>query len=56
MSSTAKSLYIHRNTLVYRLEKLNSILTADLDDAYERNYLRLSIYVTDIYDVERYIY
>ena len=56
MSSTAKSLYMHRNTLVYRLEKLNSILTADLDDAYERNYLRLSIYVTDIYDVERYIY
>lgn len=29
---TAKALYIHRNTLVYRLSRLQVILNADLDD------------------------
>lgn len=52
MSSTAKALYMHRNTLVYRLEKLNTLLTADLNQAYERNYLRLSIYVLDAVEEE----
>lgn len=47
ISSTAKALFMHRNTLVYRLEKLNSLLDADLDNPYERNYLRLSIYVLE---------
>ncbi len=56
MSNTAKGLYMHRNTLVYRLEKLNSLLTANLDDVYERNYLRLSLYVMEIYGGEHFIY
>ena len=47
-SSTAKALYMHRNTLAYRLEKLDSLLDADLDDPYERDYLKLSIYILEI--------
>lgn len=47
ISGTAKALFMHRNTLVYRLEKLSTLLNADLDDPYERNYLRLSIYVLE---------
>jgi hypothetical protein len=30
LASTAKALFIHRNTLIYRLEKLSGILDADL--------------------------
>lgn len=47
ISSTAKALYMHRNTFVYRLEKLNAILTADLDNPYERDYLKLSVYILE---------
>ena len=47
ITSTSKALYMHRNTLVYRLEKLQAQLTADLDRAYERDYIRLSIYVLE---------
>ena len=45
ISGTAKALYMHRNTLVYRLEKLQGLLTADLNDPYQRDYLKLSIYI-----------
>lgn len=47
ISSTAKALYMHRNTFVYRLEKLSALLTADLEDPYERDYLKLSIYIQE---------
>ena len=47
ISQTAKDLFMHRNTLVYRMEKLISLLNADLDSAYERNYIRLSIYLLE---------
>lgn len=29
---TSQALYIHRNTLIYRLNKIKEILTYDLDD------------------------
>lgn len=47
ISGTAKALYMHRNTLVYRLEKLASLLTADLENPYERDYLKLSLYIVE---------
>lgn len=34
---TAQKLYIHRNTLLKRLEKISDLLQADLEDAYVRN-------------------
>ena len=42
---TANELFIHRNTLVYRLKKLTEVLHVDLDDSYTRDYMKLSIRV-----------
>ncbi|KIR02246.1 hypothetical protein P261_01061 [Lachnospiraceae bacterium TWA4] len=42
---TSRELYIHRSTLLYRLEKINDILQLDLDDADTRLYLSLSYYI-----------
>ena len=39
---TANALYIHRNTLLYRIKKINSLLRLDLDDAELRLHLLLS--------------
>lgn len=40
---TAKSLFIHRSTLLYRLDKIRQILDSDLDDAEELLYLSISL-------------
>ena len=39
---TAKALYIHRSTFLYRLEKIKQILKSDLNDTEEILYLMLS--------------
>ena len=39
---TAEKLYVHKNTLVYRLEKIQKKFHLQLDDPYEREYLLLS--------------
>lgn len=39
---SAKALYIHRNTLVYRVRRICELLELDLDDADERAFLLLS--------------
>lgn len=39
---TARELYIHRSTFLYRLEKIKEILESDLDDPEELLYLNLS--------------
>jgi hypothetical protein len=44
---TADMLYVHKNTLLYRLEKLESLFELNLEDAYEREYLLLSIRVLE---------
>lgn len=43
LNHTAGALYVHRNTLLYRLKKIFEILQADLDDAYTRDYVKLSL-------------
>lgn len=48
ITHAAKELFIHRNTLIYRLKKINEMLTADLDDPYTRDYIRFSIYIVRI--------
>lgn len=40
---TADDLYIHKNTLVYRLKKMETLFGIDFDDPYEREYLLTSI-------------
>ncbi len=39
---TAQELFMHKNTLVYRIGKVSSLFSLDLDDAYEREYLLVS--------------
>ena len=39
---TARELYIHRSTFLYRLEKIKEVLESDLDDTEELLYLNLS--------------
>jgi sugar diacid utilization regulator len=43
MSETAKSLHIHRNTMLNRMEKIREILNVDFDDAEERSRIQLGL-------------
>ena len=47
--NTARELFIHRNTLVYRMAKINEYLHESLEDRGTLAYLRLSIRVMDLY-------
>lgn len=40
---TAAALYVHKNTLVYRLKKMETLFDLCLDDAYDREYLLISL-------------
>ena len=39
---TAKALFIHRSTFLYRLERIKALLETDLEDPEELFYLNLS--------------
>ena len=41
--NTAKAMYVHRNTLVYRLGKLKELMHYDWDNTYSREYMKLSL-------------
>lgn len=41
-SAAADSMQIHRNTMIYRLKKIDELVTVDYDDIRERQYLALS--------------
>jgi len=42
VGATAKHLLIHRNAMIYRLQRLEKLLNLDLDDINVRMYLILS--------------
>ena len=44
---TAAALSIHKNTLFYRLHKLEEMLTADLEDPLTRLHLQLSFRILE---------
>lgn len=46
---TAQDLYVHRNTLIYRLKKVLSEMEYDVEDAYTRTYFTYSIDVLNLY-------
>lgn len=50
VTQTAKELYLHRSTLVYRLNKIREVLGIDIDDANERFNLQLAYKMSDLYD------
>ena len=43
LARAAKELDVHRNTLVYRLERINNLTNLDLDDAENRLILHLAL-------------
>lgn len=45
---SAKALFIHRSTFLYRLERIRSVLETDLEDAEELFYLNLSLRLLDM--------
>lgn len=45
MSQSAKMLFIHRNTLLYRLDKIKEILETDLEDGEKNLELQLGIHI-----------
>lgn len=47
--NTAKELFIHRNTLVYRINKITQILHYDINDEYNRDYMKLSLRLVFLY-------
>lgn len=47
--NTAQELFVHRNTLVYRIKKITDMMRYDINDVYTRDYMKLSIKVIDLY-------
>ncbi len=45
---TANELFLHRNSMVYRIQKITQALRYSLDDAYTRDYMRLSIRILEL--------
>ena len=50
IKSTSDELYIHRSSLLYRLEKIESLLMVDLSDAEIRFNLMMAFKLHDMYD------
>lgn len=48
VSKTAEALFTHRNTIIYRLKKIEEMLGYSLDDLYIREYCRLSIRILEL--------
>ncbi len=49
ITQTAKRLYIHRHTLLYRLESITESTGMDFEDYYSRLYLAAAIHIHDYY-------
>ena len=45
ISQTAEALFIHRNTLIYRLERISTILNLDLEKPETRLALQLALHI-----------
>ena len=52
IAETAKQLYLHRNTLVYRLQKIRAKLKLDLQDPQKRLYYSVSFEMIRVYGEE----
>ena len=50
ISETAKQLYMHRNTLLYKLERIREILGDTLDRYDARLLLMLALYIIELHE------
>ncbi len=48
-SKASAALHTHRNTVLYRIQKIQDMLGLDLDNVYVRDYCRLSIRALELY-------
>ncbi len=48
-ANTSKELFIHRNTLIYRINKIMRLCHYDIYDSYNQDYLKLSIHLVLLY-------
>lgn len=48
-SRTSAALYTHRNTILYRIQKIQDILQCNLDDVYVRDYCKMSLRTLELY-------
>lgn len=48
VSKTAALMYAHKNTVIYRIKKIKSMINEDFDEPRVRNYLRASINVMEL--------
>ncbi len=49
VSRASTALFTHRNTVLYRIRKIQEILEHSLDDAYARKYCQLSVDILELY-------
>ena len=49
IKNTSEALFMHRNTLIYRVRKLMKLIQSDINDSYTRSYMRLSVRVLRLY-------
>jgi len=52
LSEAAKAMYIHRNTFIYRLEKIKKLLNTDLTDAETNFNLQLALHIRRIVELK----
>lgn len=48
LTHAAAELYVHKNTLAYRIRKITESFSYPYDDIYTKNYMRLSVFVLDL--------
>ena len=53
VTKTSEALFIHRSTLLYRLDKIKDILKTDFSDPDELLYLLLSFHLLDMEDQQQ---
>ena len=49
LAKTAAALFVHRNTLVYRVKKILETLEYSLEEDYTRDYMKLSVRILELY-------
>ncbi len=50
IKSTCESIFIHRNTLIYRIRKIMNLIQSDISDSYTKHYMVLSVRILRIYE------
>ena len=45
LTQTSKAMFLHRNTLFYRIERIQEIMNTDMDNPDEREYIMLSLQI-----------